>query len=336
MAEIVRNGTMTIKRKYVYWVIQLMFVVALGLFMYSYMKNINVFQGLQNFTAQTTNGQPIFVRLIYGKFGGGEFDKPMAVTVANNRIYISDTNKRRVQIFDYNGNPIKTFGSRGDKPGQFQFPYGLAADSKGQIYVADLYSGNISKFDKDGKLLGLFASGFFKKKVNAPAGLAINNDRVYVTDVNQNNVRVFDLNGKLITQFGKPGQQPGQMFAPNAITVDNNGTIYVTDTGNQRIEIFDKSGKFQKILNGSTDGKGESVFVNPRGVGVDDRGNMYVVSNLTHTVFIFDKNGKQLYTLGGYGEEQDKFVLPNGLFVDDQGRVYITDTNNQRVAVFQS
>lgn len=336
MTEIVRNGTITIKRKYVYWIIQLMFVIALALFMYSYMKNVNIFQGLQNFTAQTTNGQPIFVRLIYGKFGGGEFDKPMAVTVANNRIYISDTNKRRIQIFDTNGNPIKTFGTRGDKPGQFQFPYGVAADSKNQIYVADLFNGTISRFNQDGKYLGLFAAKSFKKDVTGPAGLAIKNDLVYVTDVRQSNVKVFDLNGKLIRQIGKPGTQPGQFFAPNAITVDNNGTIYVTDTGNQRIEIFDKNGKFLKILNGSPDGKGESVFVNPRGVGIDDRGDLYVVSNLTHTVFIFDKNGKQLYTLGGYGEEQDKFILPNGLFVDDQGRVYITDTNNQRVAVFQS
>lgn len=336
MAEIVQKRTITIKRKYVYWVVQLMFVLALVGFMYTYLTNKNVFQGLQNFTT-TANGEPSFVKVIYGKFGGGEFDKPMAVTVANDKIYISDTNNKRVQIFDYSGNPIKTFGTWGSKPGQFQFPYGVAGDSKGIIYVADLYNGTVSKFDKDGKFLSLFAEKQASDKVfTAPAGLAIKDDKVYVTDVRQNTVKVFDSNGNLVKQIGKPGTGLGQLNAPNAVTVDNDGNIYVTDTGNQRVQVFDKNGKFQKIINGSLDGKGQSVFVNPRGVGVDDRGNVYVVSNLTHRLYAFDKTGKQLFTLGGYGEGEKQFVLPNGLFIDDSGRVYVTDTNNERVAVFQS
>lgn len=335
MAEMVHRG-ITIKRKYVYWIVQLLFVISLVGFLYTYLTNKDVTQWLGK-VGTTANGEPVFVKFIYGKFGGGEFDKPMAVSVVGDRIYISDTNNKRVQIFDYEGNPIKTFGSWGDKPGQFQFPYGIAGDSKGVIYVADLYKGSISKFDKDGKYLGLFAEkqasdGIFK----APAGIAVKDNLVYVTDVKDHNLRVFDLNGKLVKQIGKPGKKPGQLFAPNAVTLDNDGNIYVTNTGNQRIDIFDKNGKFVKIINGSIDGKGPSIFVNPRGIGVDDKGNIYAVSNLTHRLYVFDKDGKQKFNLGGYGEGEKQFSLPNGLFVDDRGRVYVTDTMNLRVAVFQS
>ena len=336
MTEIVQKRTITIKRKYVYWVVQLMFVLALTGFLYSYLTNRDIFQGIQNYTA-TPNGEPTFVKMIYGKFGGGEFEKPMAVTVVNDRIYISDTNKKRVQIFDYAGNPIKTFGTWGAKPGQFEFPYGLAGDSKGVIYVADLFNGNISKFDKDGKYLGLFAEKQASENIfTSPAGIAIKDDKVYVTDVKQHTLKIFDINGKLIKQIGKNGKAVGQFNAPNAVNVDNDGNIYVTDTGNQRVQVFDKNGKFLKIINGSLDGKGQSVFVNPRGIGVDDQGNVYVVSNLTHRFYIFDKDNKQKFTIGGFGEGEKQFSLPNGLFVDDRGRIYVTDTMNQRVAVFQS
>ncbi len=336
MTEIAQKRPFSIKRKYVYWVIQLMFVIALTGFLYSYFTNKNVFQGVQNFAA-TPTGEPTFVKLIYGKFGGGEFEKPMAVTVANERIYVSDTNKKRIQIFDLEGNPIKTFGEWGSKPGQFQFPYGVAGDSNGNIFVADLYNNSVSKFDKDGKYLGLFAEKQASEKVLvAPAGLAVKEERVYVTDVELNVVKVFDLNGNLVKQIGSKGVKPGQFNAPNAVAVDGEGKIYVTDTGNQRVQVFDKNGKFLKIINGSVDGNGQSVFVNPRGISVDDNGNVFVVSNLTHRFYVFDKDGKQKAAIGGYGEGEKQFSLPNGLFVDERGRVYITDTMNQRVAVFQS
>lgn len=336
MTEIAQKRPFTIKRKYVYWLVQILFIMALTGFLYSYFTNKDLFKDVQDFTAAPT-GEPTFVKVIYGKFGGGEFEKPMAVTVANDRIYISDTNKKRIQIFDLEGNPVKTFGSWGVKPGEFQFPYGVAGDSKGNIYVADLYNGSVSKFTKDGKFLGLFAEKQASEQVLvAPAGLAVKEDLVYVTDVRQHVVKVFDLNGNLVKQLGTNGAKPGQLNAPNAVAVDGQGTIYVTDTGNQRIQVFDKSGKFVKAINGSVDGSGQSVFVNPRGIGVDDKGNIFVVSNLTHRFYVFDKDGKQKSAIGGYGEGEKQFSLPNGLFVDERGRVYITDTMNQRVAIFQS
>ncbi len=335
MVEIAHRRPLAIKRKYVYWIVQLMFVIALIGFLYSYLTNKGI-SLLTNVTGSVT-GEPVFEKFIYGKFGGGEFDKPMAVTVTGDKIYISDTNNKRVQIFDYAGNPLKTFGSWGNGPGQFQFPYGLAVDSKGVVYVADLYNGSISKFDGNGKYLGLFAEQKASDNIlTSPAGLAIKDDRVYVTDVKQDTLKIFDLNGMLVKQIGKPGTGDGQLNAPNAVTVDNGGNIYVTDTGNQRVEVFDKNGRFLKVINGSLDGRGQSVFVNPRGIGVDDKGNIYAVSNLTHRFYVFDKDGKQRFTIGGFGQAEKQFSLPNGLFVDDRGRVYVTDTTNERVAVFRT
>jgi sugar lactone lactonase YvrE len=329
MSNSAEKVSILFQRKHVNWVIQIIFLITAVSFFYSYTANKDVLKKIQ--AATVPGDEPSFVKVIYGKFGT-EFDKPMALTVANNRIYVSDTNNRRVQILDYEGNLVKTFGASGTKPEQFQFPYGLAGDSKGVIYVADLYNSTVAKFDKDGKYIGLFAPKSFK----APAGMAIKNDLVYVTDVRKNNVQVFDLSGKLVREVGKPGGGNGELLAPNAIAVDNEGAIYVSDTGNQRVQVFDKNGKFVRIINGAAGKQTGPVFVNPRGIAVDDRDRVYVLSNLTHRLYGFTKAGAQLFNVGGQGEGENQFTLPNGMFIDDLGRVYVTDTANQRIEVFQS
>lgn len=270
----------------------------------------------------------------------GDFDKPlkkpMDVTANDSFTYVSDTDNKRVLAFDVSGNLLFSFGEDGSGKGQFKFPYGISVDDQGRVFVADLYNGNISIFDEKGKFIEYFAPQASKdKKVSAPAALRIIDKKVYVTDIKANKAYVFDMKGKLLLEIGKPGVKEGEFNAPNGITADDEGNIYVVDTGNQRVQIFDKKGKFVKIINGSNNGKGESIFVNPRGIGFDSRGIMYVVSNLTHVVYGFDKDGKKIFQIGGMGEQNGQFYLPNGLFIDKNDNVFITDTVNIRVQVFK-
>ena len=54
---------------------------------------------------------------------------------------------------DKNGNWLKSWGERGDKPGEFNTPHTIAADAQGNIYVGDRGNGRIQVFDGDGKFL---------------------------------------------------------------------------------------------------------------------------------------------------------------------------------------
>ncbi|WP_083436771.1 6-bladed beta-propeller [Thermincola ferriacetica] len=282
------------------------------------------------------NGPPKFSRMIYGGFGEEALKKPMDVAVIGQFIYVTDTNNHRVQVFDTGGTPIFKFGKQGDGPGEFQFPYGIAGDNKGNVYVADLYNGGISVHDSKGKFIKYFAEKKpAEKTIETPGGLRIIDNKVYVTDITKSKVYVFDMEGKKLLEIGKMGIKEGELRAPNAVTADKEGNIYVVDTGNQRVQVFDKKGKFLRIINGSPDGKGPSQFVNPRGIGIDSRGIVYVVSNLTHFVHGFDREGNQVFTFGGNGSANDQFSLPNGLFITENDEVLITDTVNQRIAVYE-
>ena len=56
----------------------------------------------------------------------------------------------RVAKFDKNGDWVKSFGTPGSQPGQFNTPHSIASDAKGNIYVADRGNRRIQVFDHDG------------------------------------------------------------------------------------------------------------------------------------------------------------------------------------------
>jgi DNA-binding beta-propeller fold protein YncE len=310
--------------------VSLVAALFVGVYFYNLQNKIDkVAQPLIN-----RDGPPVFSQIFYGDFDAS-LDKPMDVSKIGEYIYVSDTNNKRVQVFDQTGTPIFKFGKEGRGEGEFMFPYGITGDKDKNVYVADLYNGNISIHDSKGKFIKHFREENEKEKnIKAPGAIRIFEEKLYVADIEKNKIFVFNLKGKKLMELGKAGTGEGQFRAPNGVTVDRDGTIYVVDTGNQRLQVFDKNGKFVKTINGSKDGKGNSIFVNPRGIAVDTNGIIYVVNNLTHYVYGFDKEGNKVFEFGGMGADNEQLYLPNGLSIDENDQLYITDTLNQRVVVY--
>jgi DNA-binding beta-propeller fold protein YncE len=196
-----------------------------------------------------------------------------------------------------------------------------------------MYRSLIQIFNADGEYIRDFGAENATKVIDGPGTMFLDQKRrLFVANVNAANVLVFDLETEeLLQTVGLYGD----MFAPNAVTVDDNGYIYVVDTGGQRVIVYNPEGSRPvRIINGSEDGRGQSVLANPRGIAV--RGDwIYVVSNLTHTIYAFDKEGKEVFAFGKQGEGNNEFMHPNGMSIDSRGRMLITDTIGARVAVYR-
>ncbi len=309
------------RRRNMYIILALILLIEIGLFAWSYISKTNPVKTVTEYLPVGSN-TPTFQANIYGPLTD-PLNKPMAVAVLNRTIYITDTNNQRVQVFDYDGNPISMFGENGQGEGQFRFPYGIASDAQGQLYIADLYNGNISIFSSDGQFIKYFGE---KGEFERPAGLAIDGGNLYVSDVAKNEIKIFSLDGTKLLSFGKKGTGDGELNSPNAVVHAGN-KIYVSDTGNDRIEVYDEQGNF--LL------KVSSQLSNPRGISVDPQGNIYVVSNLTNKVVVFNSKGEKLTTIAQIGSEDGQIRFPNGLTRDNQGRLYITDVGNGRTVIFQ-
>jgi DNA-binding beta-propeller fold protein YncE len=279
-------------------------------------------------------GVATFDKMIYGGFGDLQFDKPMAVTTAHGRVYISDSNNARIQVFDNAGNFLFTFGEKGRNAGEFLYPYGIAGDLNGNVYVSELYLNRVQVYNADGEYQRDFATGLVEDGlIKSPADITIVGSQMYLTDVSLNRVLVINLETEeLVRQIGLELD----VMAPNGVAVDEAGNIFVVDTGRQRVVVYGADGNPVRVINGTPTGHGiNSVLINPRGIGVDRSGNIYVVSNMSHTVFVFDREGKQIHSFGGQGDGNTQFLFPNGLHVDNGGRIFITDTANQRVAIYR-
>jgi hypothetical protein len=74
------------------------------------------------------------------------------------RIYVLDSQARRIRVFDGNGRLIRAFGRSGEGPGELsqalsQPPGGLFVDGTGAVAVPDLGNQRLSRFSPEGEVL---------------------------------------------------------------------------------------------------------------------------------------------------------------------------------------
>jgi DNA-binding beta-propeller fold protein YncE len=124
----------------------------------------------------------------------GDFSRPTNVAVdKDGNLYVSDTFNDRVEIFDADGNFIRTFGKPGDGPGYFARPKGIAIDGDGHVWVADGVQDRVQVFTPEGQLLiWMGGHGGLPGQFSALAGLTIDkNNRVFTSEQYAGRVQMF-------------------------------------------------------------------------------------------------------------------------------------------------
>ena len=85
------------------------------------------------------------------------------------------------------------FGTYGSGDGQFNSPKGVAVDSTGKIYVADMLNYRIQVFSSNGTFLfkfGTYGSG--DGQFDGPYGVAVDSTgKIYVSDLGNSRIEVF-------------------------------------------------------------------------------------------------------------------------------------------------
>ncbi len=152
--------------------------------------------------------------------------QPQGIAIdASGNIYVTNVYPSQggfnVVKFDSRGKYLATIGSAGNGDGQFNDPEGIAADSGGNIYVADSGNNRVEKFNKDGVYQSQFGSpGSGDGQFDYPVGIAFGaGGTIYVTDVGNNRVEQFDSNGTYLSQFGSYGQGNGEFSAPYGVAI---------------------------------------------------------------------------------------------------------------------
>ena len=92
----------------------------------------------------------------------------IAMLDAQGRVYVSDMAACQIFVYDADGKYLRSIGARGDLPGQFARPKGVAVDKAGRVYVVDAAADVCQVFDAEGQLLL-----FFGEPTGSPAPLSL-------------------------------------------------------------------------------------------------------------------------------------------------------------------
>ncbi|MBF2708974.1 T9SS type A sorting domain-containing protein [Flavobacterium soyangense] len=181
----------------------------------------------------------------------------VAVDSAGN-VYIADQSNNKVRKITVAGvvTTLAGIGTIGSTDGtgasaSFKYPYNLAVDAGGNVYVADAGNNKIRKITPAGVVTTLAGSGA---------------------------IGAADDTGTAAS-----------FYNPLGVTVDSAFNVYVADTSNRKIRKITPAGVVTTVAGsgviGATDDTGAAAsFFNPSGVEVDFAGNVYVADRNNYKV----------------------------------------------------
>lgn len=113
-------------------------------------------------------------------------------------LWVADSCNHRIVRLSPDGEVLAAFGSLGEAPGEFRFPYNVEPLSDGTIVVCEYGNNRVQHLTRDGKSLGFWGrAGRETGQLAYPWALTVGrNDRVYAVDSGNNRVQVFDGSGR--------------------------------------------------------------------------------------------------------------------------------------------
>ena len=307
-------------------------------------------------------------------------DNPIGLaTDAVGNVYVADSGNQRIRRIDLQG-VITTVAGTGE-PGYggdgaaatealLDGPTGVAADTAGNLFVADYRNQRIRRIDAAGVITtvaGTGESGYggdgaaaTAARLDGPIGVAAQEPGyVYVAELSGHRVRRIGAVGIITTIAGTgepfdrgdhgPASEAQFSHALGDVAVDSNGTVYVTDSYDHRVRRIDPTGRVATFAGSDLDGfhgdggpAVEAQLSSPGGVAVDATGNVYVADTWNNRIRRVGASGRITTIAGtgkiGIGREdspaiQSPLHRPEKLTVDAEGNVYVLDSGNHRVRV---
>jgi uncharacterized protein (TIGR03437 family) len=264
---------------------------------------------------------------------GGIDARGVAVDSAGN-LYIADTGNDR--ILKLSNGVITTVAGMGPPSGclpwgcfsgdngpptnaQLAWPFGVAVDSAGDLYIADTYNRRIRKVS-NGVITTVAGGGSSlgdsgpatSAQLNEPLAVALDSaGNLYIADFGNNRIRRVS-NGVITTVAGNGaggyGGDGGLATAalldqPEGVAVDAAGNLYIGDSGNSVVRKV-SNGVITTVAGTGTAGfSGDSGpatgarLNSPEGVAVDSAGDLYIADNVNNRVRVLAPVGPCTYSV---------------------------------------
>ncbi len=241
--------------------------------------------------------------------------------------YVADAQcTTAANIYTLAGNHIPGYGGDGGvaTDAMLTYPYAVASDASGNIYIADYFSHVVRKVTPSGiisTIAGTGGAGYngdnisaVSAQLNHPAGVTIGPDNhLYISDMYNERIRKVNLSNGIITTVAGAGLHGGWQGAgfgndgpataanltyPMCVAFDCTGNMYIADNGSQTVRKVDAGGiitRFAGTHEGTYNGDGilavNAALNNPRGLAADCEGNVFISDAWNNRVRMVDAAG---------------------------------------------
>ena len=268
----------------------------------------------------------------------GLLSNPRGLAIRGQRLIVADDKHHRLVVMDFGGRVLKIVGSgQGAGANQFSFPFGVAIDPQGRVFVADDINQRILRFgpQPDYKYKARWGSyGTGPGQLAYPRAIASDSSgQIYVTNTGNDRIDVFGRGGQLLRSWGRSGRGPDQFNAPAGLAVDASGIRAVADSTNGRVELLNPDGS--RASSWGSPSPGPTILRQPVAVAFDAAGDAYVLDQRRARIFVFARGtGLPARTIASLGSGPAQLTDPSAIAIDATGVITVADTGNERVARF--
>ncbi len=197
---------------------------------------------------------------VNGSVGLAKFNNPIGIAYSNGNLFTADCGNHKIKEIVYsagtNNVNLVVGNTAGDKDDSgtnalMNRPYGIIADSGGNLYFADTANSKIKKVTFPGNVVKTIAGSTAgdadgnaaAAKFNEPQGLAIDGaGNIYIADTGNHKIKKISTSGVVTTIAGSTvGDQNGdglsaKFNSPVGIVVDASGNLFISDFFNHKIK----------------------------------------------------------------------------------------------------
>jgi len=247
-----------------------------------------------------------------GSNAAAQFSLPNDLAIATDgTIYVADWANHRIRKIDPASGQVSTvagstqgFANGTGTAAQFSYPYGIAIDATGMLFVADGSNNRIRKINPATRAVTTFAGSSSGGNSDGTGTAA-------------------------------------QFSNPVALTFDATGNLFVSS--GYRIRKITPAGVVTTLA-GSTSGFADGIgtaakFNSPYGLAFDKAGKLFVSDTTNNRIRMVDPVTQEVTTIAGNGtsgkadgfETAATFNTPSGLAIDASDNLYVADRHNSLI-----
>jgi sugar lactone lactonase YvrE len=249
---------------------------------------------------------------------------------AGKPLYVVNSGGPSVTVYaaGANGDATPTATIAGGNTGLL-FPYGIALDGAGNIYVTDadgtpgiyVYAAGASGNATPTARIFNFTTGPF-----SPLGIALDAaGNIYVADQGDQSIKVYAAGAGNATPTASIAGSNTGLSGPFGIALDGAGNIYVVNAGSFSITVY-AAGASGNATPTATIAGGNTGLNSPQGIALDGAGNIYVANTGINSITVYaagaNGNATPTATIAG-GNTGLQF--PSGIALDGAGNIYVAN-----------